>query len=77
MGLVEDLNAAVGRPKGEKCSVALLLAALPDEEREALLAALANPEKMGSTIGAVLRAHGHHVQDSTVQRHRRGACQCP
>jgi|GEM_PF-2135724 len=62
--------------KGPACGVALLLADLDAKTAETLRRALANPHAGGTTIVAALRDMGHAVSHHTVQRHRRGDCQC-
>ena len=65
--------------KGPGCSVGLLLAQLPDSERAALLAMLADPDWNAEAIADRVSAEEDiHVtiQGQTIARHRRGRCSC-
>lgn len=83
MDFIAELNdlhvaKAVARPL---CSVHTVLATLPDDEREALLAALDNRQIRHTDLAQVLSSRGFNVSAVTVSRHRnRGesnGCRCP
>jgi len=59
-------------PKG--CSLARM--ELSDEQRAKLDAAIARPDIMSPTIVRVLRTWGFETSKDTVNRHRKGECQC-
>lgn len=62
--------------KGPPCSISLIVAALGDDDRRALLDALDDPSVSSSTIWRALRANGIEVALTTIQRHRRKECLC-
>lgn len=65
-------------PKGPPCTVGLLMARLPEGEREALAEMLADPGWTGVDIAADIVLRGYaRIKGGTVSRHRRGACECP
>ena len=83
MDFIAELNdlhvaKAVARPL---CSVSTVLATLPDDEREALMAALGNRQIRHTDLAQVLSNRGFKVSAVTVSRHRnRGesnGCRCP
>lgn len=74
MGLSDRL-AEYERPRiGAKCRTCELLESLPDNEREALQSALADPRFSNAGLAKILRDEGYQMADSTVRRHRRGEC---
>ena len=75
MSLVDQFRD-VPEPPPVLCAVGRLLGGLPDDEREALRAALKNPRWTHSAIRRVLDAEGYSLSHSTVSRHRRGDCPC-
>lgn len=75
MGLKDALDAEAARSRsGPRCTVCTLLDTLPKDDAAALAEYLANPVVHGSMIARALTAEGHHVNASTVVRHRRGDC---
>lgn len=63
--------------KGPPCSVGLLLAALDDEERVAVIAALADKGRSKRQLSEAIRiAYKYDIRDHTLNRHRRGQCKC-
>lgn len=62
--------------KGPACSVATTLEQLNNEDRATLEAVLADKRWRSTDIAAQLEAEGISVSDSTLSRHRRGACKC-
>jgi hypothetical protein len=76
--LDDALGAQSKVRKGPPCSVGLLLAALDDEERVAVIAALADKTRSKRHLSEAIRvAYKYEVQDHTLNRHRRGQCKCP
>ena len=76
MTLLDDIKAET-TGAGPRCTVALLLAGLTDDDRADLTAALANPSIPSSAIHRVLHKRGYAIADTTLHRHRRGTCRCP
>lgn len=69
-------DARLGR-KGEMCGMERLRRSLKPSQWRDIVEAMDDPIILSTAIGRVLREDGHRVSDATVQRHRRGACQCP
>jgi len=70
-------HAPMRRDKGPKCSVALLLLDMTDEDRATLTTWLADPHIPATGIADALRAeYETDVSHHTIQRHRRGDCKC-
>lgn len=63
-----------GRAPG--CTIRTILAALADQDRNALVSALETPAVTGAAIAAVLKRRGFSITSHTVQRHRRKVCSC-
>lgn len=84
MSLADELRSLrdghASRP-GPTCTVAVILAQLPEEDAAQLEAAIDNPSVSGSSIAGTLTRNGHAVSDKTVLRHRRRGsatgCRCP
>lgn len=76
MSLRETINTTCFVKKGPTCSMELVIKVLDDDDVLALVGALNNPQITGRAIAQALRIEGHNVRDATVQRHRRGLCQC-
>lgn len=76
---IDALLAAHVKPKpGGKCMVGLALAKLDTPTRAKVVAALADRERFSADgLAAVFCGLGHDMGRSPVERHRRGACQCP
>ena len=53
--------------------VEVILADLPDQERQALVTALGNPRVTGVQIARALSASGHRIDPRSVQRWRQAA----
>jgi len=62
--------------RGKPCSIAVLLAALPKAEAEALRGILADGRWVNSAIFDMLGKEGHEASLQTIGRHRRGHCRC-
>lgn len=75
MTLAAALTAHKVTPKGPKCSMCRLVGDLPKADRDALLAALADPTFTHAAIARALNAEGFKVSSITVGRHRKGECQ--
>lgn len=64
--------------KGPACVFVSVLAAMSDSEAADLRTALADQAGVpGTYIARALEAIGHSVSATTVQRHRKGECNCP
>ena len=63
--------------RGPDCSMRTILRALPEQEAQAVQAALNNPDWTAAALARLLTQEGHRIQDTTVRRHRRGDCLCP
>lgn len=77
MSLATKLATPPEPNKGPACSMRTLLNTLPEDESEAVQAALDNPEWTAVALARLLTQEGHRIQDTTVRRHRRGDCLCP
>lgn len=75
MGLAERIQENNWRYR-PVCTVARLIADLPDDDRVALSDALADPGILLSAIERALRADGYEIAAQTLGRHRRGDCRC-
>lgn len=62
--------------KGPTCSVGQLLDALPDDERDAVASALADPAHPYTVLSRALGKAGHKIGAETIRRHRKGDCAC-
>lgn len=64
-----------------RCSISTVLTVVTDDEREALLKALDNPQIRHTDLANVLTRLGYPIKGVTVSRHRnRGesnGCRCP
>lgn len=83
MSLIDDLAGVESRPSpypGPRCTVALILAQISDDERGSLTRLIDNPTVPGSRIAEALTKNGYEITDKTVLRHRkRGTstgCRC-
>lgn len=81
MGLADDLRAPTSSlHRGQLCTVRTLLEELdvsdPDGAK-ALRDVLAQSSMPATVIARRLQAAGWPIGVSTMQRHRRGECQCP
>lgn len=78
MNLTDALTATPRVRKGPPCSVAVLLAEMPEAKAEAFAELLARPHASmpGSFIARAVREEGYYISGETVQRHRRGDCIC-
>lgn len=76
MALSAKFTQAKTSRKGPPCTVGLLLEFMSDDDRTALVAALADPSIESRTIWRVLIDEGHEISDTPIGRHRNGVCQC-
>lgn len=77
MSLLDDLQAVEHNRIGARCSVGTLLGRMTDEDRAVLLGWLADDSITSVRIATALRKQiAPTMGDSTIQRHRRGACSC-
>ena len=76
MGLLDDLSnvQSFGKAQSLYCAVCTLLGELPDNEREALIKAMAQPKIGHVALSRVLKENGHSISDGVIGRHRRGIC---
>lgn len=75
MSLADSL-AAHRVVKGPSCSIAILLTTLPDDDAATLRRALGDVHIPSTVIAKALTDIGQRIQSKTVQRHRRGDCEC-
>jgi hypothetical protein len=69
---------ALGNRCGPRCTVALLLNQLDEEERAELVDCLDDTVGVQtSALTRVLRARGHQIGEASMGRHRRRDCACP
>lgn len=59
-----------------QCRLGALLAALPEDQRAKLEAALSDGVLRHTSIARVLARWGHRIAADSVARHRRGQCAC-
>lgn len=81
MSLADRLADAPRHSRGNVCRMSFVLEQLNDDDRQALLAALAvpigNPDRISNNaIAEALGQEGHNVHSKTVENHRRGVCNC-
>ncbi len=76
--LAAALEAATATRKGPQCGVAALLAYVDQDERKALVAALADPTRNRRVLSEAIRnAYKVEIAQETLARHMRGHCKCP
>jgi hypothetical protein len=71
----DALDARTKKP-GNRCGVALAYAAMPAAQREKVEAAMSNPRRSGAAISGAMGDIGYPTTRHSVERHRRGDCQC-
>jgi len=63
--------------KGPRCSISLLLDKVDQEERKALVAALADPTRNRAVLSEAIRvAYKAEISQHTLARHMRKHCGC-
>ena len=76
MSLSDDAKQALV-PRGPVCTVAALLARLPDGDAAEVVAALNDPHVPTAGLQRAMEARGWNPpRQQTIQRHRRGECRC-
>lgn len=76
MSLASALSAEGGPVHYQVCKIVQIRANLPPEDRDALDAAMANPDVTGASIARALKSEGISIAGFSIQRHRRGDCTC-
>ena len=76
MSLRDQIIAETNIKKGPPCSVSLLLEDLNDEDRAAVIEAMADAKIPSTAIDRALLKEGYRVGSHSLQRHRRGECAC-
>lgn len=74
--LADALAEVQARKLGPRCTVAVVLGALPPADRDALLAAIADPQLSAERIAAACKAADIALGYSPISRHRRNGCDC-
>jgi hypothetical protein len=58
------------------CLVRTILHSLNENDRDALVTALANPAISGASISRTLISHGKIIKSGAINKHRKGDCSC-
>ena len=74
MGLLEEIQQLNEHDK--KCIVGNLIATLDANDREELVAAIADPNIQSSKIVIALKRRGYKMSDKSMWKHRRNECAC-
>lgn len=77
--LAEALNNLSATRGGPPCGVEVILDKLNDDDKQTLLAVLADRSVSSAGIATALTANGHNVNPSVIARHRRvgaNGCRC-
>jgi len=76
-----DEVKAESRWGGSTCSVAILLAAIDETERDEIAQVLDDPAWKSTAITRALNKRGHEIKPDPISRHRRRfdgtGCACP
>lgn len=76
MGLADDLATTGTRVGGRQAKVLTILDKLEGEDREALLRALEDRDRVSAPeLARVLAAHGHEISAGAIKRWRGGDVQ--
>jgi len=75
--LAEAFATAPRTRKGPTCGVGVVLARMPDDDRQALLEAMADETATAPWLAKILQANGYALTSCQLQRHRRKECRCP
>lgn len=59
-----------------RCLVEKVLRVLPPDDAATLVAWIADTDRTGTWITAVMREAGHNLPAASIGRHRRGVCRC-
>lgn len=82
MSLLGEIEAATPVRRGPPCTVGMVLASLPLDDRHDLTVALGDKDAFGeyrhrgTKIAEALRKRNILLNAETIQRHRRGLCRC-
>lgn len=76
MTFADRANAAQRHLKGGRCTAGLLIEGLDPAYRAEVLTALRDQTIYASTIASLLAEDGHVIASETLNRHRRGRCNC-
>ena len=74
MGLLDEIQLLNEHDK--KCIVGNLIQSLNADDKQELLAAIADPSIQSSKIVVALKRRGHKVSDKSMWKHRRNECAC-
>jgi hypothetical protein len=74
MGLLDEIQQLNDQEK--KCIVGNLIATLDADDREELVAAIADPNIQSSKIVIALKRRGYKMSDKSMWKHRRNECAC-
>lgn len=75
-GLLARLAGTPPRSRRPVCHTGVLLGRLPQDEADALRAALGNEDWTAKALMRLLVAEGHEITDQSLSRHRKGDCKC-
>ena len=80
MGLIDELQALEEPQPGPRCTIAVLLEKLTDQEGAALIKAIDEGKATSTAISQALEKAGHRIAAQTITRHRRRStskgCRC-
>lgn len=77
MALADDLSGLTpSNQRGPHCTTGRIMAEMPDEDRAAVMDALARGVP-ATAVSDILRANGVTVAAQSLIRHTKGRCQCP
>ena len=74
MGFLEEIQQL--NEHDQKCIVGNLIQSLNADDKQELLAAIADPNIQSSKIVVALNRRGHKVSDKSMWKHRRNECAC-
>ena len=75
MSLADEARELAGQVGGT-CSVARLLASLPESDRDEYEEAFADRRIEAKALARALKGRGHEISEYTIRRHTRGDCKC-
>jgi hypothetical protein len=74
MGLLDEIQQLNEHDK--KCIVGNLIQSLNADDKQELLAAIADPNIQSSKIVVALKRRGYKMSDKSMWKHRRNECAC-
>jgi hypothetical protein len=74
MGLLDEIQQLNEHDK--KCIVGNLIQSLNADDKQELLAAIADPSIQSSKIVVALKRRGYKMSDKSMWKHRRKECAC-